>query len=685
MSAARATAALVLAASAAALGHRGTRGSTPAPRVVNGEPVASASQYPWMSSMMWSPSSVGPDYTSCGATLVAPTWALTAGHCVDPGSAELSHWFPPGHALVAGSLAPTDGAPPGSAKALQALTHPRLDVVTMQNDVALIKLDRPVALERYVALAPADYPDLQAGSKVWVLGWGTLYYSGTNRAELMAAKVPVVAREACRGVYRDYVTGVFDSTICIGYNEGGRDTCQGDSGGPLLHVDASGSVVQVGITSWATGCAWNGYPGVYTRVSSYRAWIDETMAAVDRGDRVCGCPTAHIGNGHCNMLCYSEECGWDGGDCARLNCSGGCDAAKLANNVCDVECATEECAIDNYACSNLCADRCLASMVNDGVCQPSCMAAANCNYDGSDCAKQFCDPKCPPALVGNGECNPECYNGKCGHDGGDCAQYTNSCALNCDKSALGDGVCNAECNVAACNYDGGDCKGRQQCNAPSSSLGNGKCSPQYNTSECAHDGGDCLFCSPRCSASMANNSVCDSACHNAQCGWDGGMCDKLAGRDFCSVNCRLSQRGNGVCEEACFNEACGWDAGDCADDVCKTIAGHCLRRWSGDGYCQPACAQPDCGFEGGDCFDVAKESQCAPGCYPVVHRGNGVCEPECLNAACGYDAPDCQRLFGCAPYCVDRWIGDGQCDTECDVANCSWDGGDCDARSSGRD
>ena len=46
---------------------------------------------------------------------------------------------------------------------------------------------------------------------------------------------------------------------------------QGDSGGPL-YVD--GQIV--GITSWsANGCAAQGFPGVFTRVASYRDWIFE--------------------------------------------------------------------------------------------------------------------------------------------------------------------------------------------------------------------------------------------------------------------------------------------------------------------------------------------------------------------------------------------------------------------------
>jgi secreted trypsin-like serine protease len=47
-----------------------------------------------------------------------------------------------------------------------------------------------------------------------------------------------------------------------------------DLGGPLIIPGASASEdVQVGIVSWSYGCAWDGSPGVYARVSDEFNWI----------------------------------------------------------------------------------------------------------------------------------------------------------------------------------------------------------------------------------------------------------------------------------------------------------------------------------------------------------------------------------------------------------------------------
>jgi transmembrane serine protease 9 len=55
---------------------------------------------------------------------------------------------------------------------------------------------------------------------------------------------------------------------------------KGDSGGPI-HQWLDDHWEQVGIVSYGKGCALANHPGVYTRLSFYHDWIQESMNDTD--------------------------------------------------------------------------------------------------------------------------------------------------------------------------------------------------------------------------------------------------------------------------------------------------------------------------------------------------------------------------------------------------------------------
>ncbi|PHJ24936.1 sushi domain (scr repeat) domain-containing protein [Cystoisospora suis] len=57
------------------------------------------------------------------------------------------------------------------------------------------------------------------------------------------------------------------------------------------------------------------FPSVLDVAVAQQSRANYTPADNERRYRKCTCPTTLIGDGDCDVACFNEECGWDGGDC----------------------------------------------------------------------------------------------------------------------------------------------------------------------------------------------------------------------------------------------------------------------------------------------------------------------------------------------------------------------------------
>ncbi|CAM5696397.1 Trypsin OS=Streptomyces alboniger OX=132473 GN=CP975_00945 PE=4 SV=1 [Streptomyces alboniger] len=178
---------------------------------------------------------------TCSATIIAPTWILTAKHCVSGGNLSFR----------IGSLDQTSGGT--TANGVSIHNH-------AGSDLSLVRLDRSVS-GSYARLGSPG--SVSVNQTVQVYGWGATSQCGSeiNCQSRLLKVANVVVTGGCRDAYQG-------QAICA--RRGNGITAGGDSGGPMM---ANG--VQVGVASTSDRQTTT----AYTNVTAYRSWI-QSIAGV---------------------------------------------------------------------------------------------------------------------------------------------------------------------------------------------------------------------------------------------------------------------------------------------------------------------------------------------------------------------------------------------------------------------
>jgi V8-like Glu-specific endopeptidase len=201
----------------------------------------------------------------CGAVMYTNFAVITAAHCVVGKDGKIRQDL----VVMAGREMGYVGE---TLSVFNWKVHPRFSLKTGVNDIAFALLNHDSS---YGTKQPLKIASKFQKSKTWLYGWGL----DQNR------QAPITAKRILQEDYTKYGSDFFEdfnakTMIAAGYENrkekifGGA--CFGDSGSPLVIMNGTKPEILGIVSNGADECD-SRVPSVYTRMSFYKSFIDDSM------------------------------------------------------------------------------------------------------------------------------------------------------------------------------------------------------------------------------------------------------------------------------------------------------------------------------------------------------------------------------------------------------------------------
>uniref|UniRef100_A0A2A4J845 Peptidase S1 domain-containing protein n=1 Tax=Heliothis virescens TaxID=7102 RepID=A0A2A4J845_HELVI len=217
----------------------------------------------------------------CTGAVLAPTWTLTAGHCL-----ELEKTKTDGFSMKIyiryGTLENNS-----VSNLIFSVQHPayRQTLYNLNNDIALLKTEK-ISLTQYARVSALDFTTM-AGQEVILTGFGLTNTTNGKVGIASSVNKPLQLLRVVIVHCNEIQENTLKPAMCLARRCGmSSGLCPGDSGGPMIHASGIVGVNSIGPYELAAFCTMKPTDPVYdtagvTPTSPFVDWITVTTKDVD--------------------------------------------------------------------------------------------------------------------------------------------------------------------------------------------------------------------------------------------------------------------------------------------------------------------------------------------------------------------------------------------------------------------